>query len=426
MRLMSALWVMIAVPMPSNAAPLFSVLYSFAPGNGQSYGGLAVDGKGNLYGTICGDSAQPDGAVFKLTHPSTADAAWTESVIYSFQGIKASDGNCPMSGLTFDAKGALYGTTYYGGTGPGFGYGTVFQLVYQGDSKEWTETVLWRFEGVPDGNYPTANVTLDGAGNVYGTTTAGGTHTLGTVFEVSPPAAGNGPWTEGIIHSFGGDGDGTSPYYGLTLDGNGAIYGTTPTGGIDYGVVFQLSPPASPGGTWAESILHSFTCSGDGCMPDTTLVFDSAGALYGTTSESDDGKTQGAVFKMSPPSMEGGAWAESVIHRFDGTDGEAPYAGLLIDAQGNLFGTTSVGGESGCVNATPPTCGVVFGLKPPLSAGSAWLPTTIYKFTGGVDGGNPNNGGLTFGSGTKGQLHLYGVTIGPVAANDGVVFEIDL
>src|ERR1039458_4539934 len=207
------------------------------------------------------------------------------------------------------------------------------------------EQVLHSFQNDgADGVDPYAGLIFDGAGNLYGTTWQGGTYGYGTVFELTPTAGGT--WTENVLWSFGSGTDGTSPVAGLIFDAVGNLYGTTLQGGTyGYGTVFELTPAA--GGTWTEKVLYSFGSGTDGANPYAVLIFDAAGNLYGTTyfgGSSDAGN--GTVFEVSPSA--GGVWTEHVLHRFgNGTDGIWPQAGLVFDAVGNLYGTTSVGGTFG-------------------------------------------------------------------------------
>ncbi len=205
---------------PTGNAAVETVLYDFTGSTGcYPTGNLIFDSAGNLYSTTsaCGTFGQ--GTVFELSPPTQPLGAWTENVIYNFTG--GADGAEPQSGLTMDAGGNLYGTTYLGGQG---GLGTVFEL-----DANHNFTVLHAFTGHPtDGSRPVAAVTLDGAGNLYGTTDTGGTYDGGTVSELSPS---NGAWVESIFHSFGLQGDGSSPQGQLVIDQSGALAGTTVVGG---------------------------------------------------------------------------------------------------------------------------------------------------------------------------------------------------
>ena len=306
----------------SCAAGTQSVLYSFGatatdglnPGAAQ----LTVNA-GNFYGTTEKGGENGYGAVYKIT------AAGTESVLYSF-GATASDGAGPVGGLIVDSAGNLYGTTVQGGAKH---HGTVFKISAAG-----TESLLYSFGATAsDGWAPLTSLIMDSAGNLYGTTTSGGANDHGTVFKIG--AAG----TESVLYSFGATAsDGQQPYAGLLADSAGNLYGTTYIGGANNrGTVFKISAAGT------ESLLYSFgATASDGVGPYADLITDSAGNLYGTT-EQGGANDKGTVFKISA------AGTESVLYSFGatGTDGATPYASLIVDSAGNLYGTTYGGGANG-------------------------------------------------------------------------------
>ena len=226
---------------PQNAhIPTETVLYNFkgAPDAGYSLAGLIFDHKGALYGATVKGGTADSGAVFKLTPPAAGQTRWTETVLYSFTG--GNDGRQPWAGLIFDHKGALYGTTVKGGTADA---GTVFKLTPPAAGQtQWTETVLYCFTD-SDGNSPqAAGLIFDHKGVLYGTTIFGGISNLGTVFKLTPPAAGQTQWTETVLYRFTGGADGNYPLASLIFDGNGALYGTTNLGGAsNWGTVFKLT-----------------------------------------------------------------------------------------------------------------------------------------------------------------------------------------
>jgi uncharacterized repeat protein (TIGR03803 family) len=330
-----------------------SVLYSFTGINGDGsfpWGSLIFDAAGNLYGTTEWGGAFGSGTVFELIPDS--GGRWKEIVLYSFTGH--SDGGLPVAGLIFDAAGNLYGTTSAGGVGT-YGSGTVFELSPAGNT--WKETVLYGFTGTNgDGAIPTASLIFDAAGNLYGTTSLGGGGDCGighcgTAFELSPVQGG---WKETVLHAFiAANGDGAGPQGSLVIDDAGDLYGTTWEGGIGSscpggftgcGTVFKLT--RKTGNTWKETIVHNFgSYDGDGDFPAGGLAFDLAGNLYGTTKGGTKGS--GTVFKLTP--ISGGHWAERVLHTFAGypSDGAFPVANIILDAEGNLYGTTSGGGLNG-------------------------------------------------------------------------------
>ena len=257
--------------------------------------------------------------------------AQNEQTLYNFSGT---DGNSPLSGLVMDAAGNLYGATFVGGA---YGDGVIFE-VSRDASGGWTETVIYNFTGGTDGGTPAnGNMIFDAAGNLYGTTVNGGTHNLGTVFELTPSAAG---WSESVLYSFRGIKDGANPYMGLVFDGKGNLYGTTYYGGTyDAGTVFELSRAGS--GQWTEKVIHTFNVT-NGIYVPGGLAIDGAGNLYGVAQ---NGGTYGVgvVYELSPGAS--GSWTGTILHEFTGAnDGGYPYAErLLLDSSGNLYGTTQGG-----------------------------------------------------------------------------------
>jgi uncharacterized repeat protein (TIGR03803 family) len=349
----------------------------------NSNAALVADSVGNLYGTTlnsnsdqCGGSGC--GVVFKLMRGTGSQ--WRYSVVHVFAGPPA-DGGQPWGGLTLDALGNLYGTTSGGGT---YGKGTVFEISPQG--KKWKERVLYSFGStVGDLADPVAEVILDSEGNLFGTALFGGKGSdgWGGVFELK--RSGNG-WRERVLHRFNGGSDGGLPYGDLILDSAGNLYSTTWQGGkYGAGTVFELSP--SSGGSWTEAVLHDFTGS-DGSNPVSGVTFDAAGNLYGTAA--DGGNGNGIAFELAP-SM--GGWVFSVLHTFDRSDGSGPVAGLKFDSGGNLYGTTRYGGNG--------DLGVAFRLS---RSGNNWTETVLHSFKG-KDGAKPN--GEVF---VDRQGFLYGTT----------------
>jgi len=310
------------------------------------------------------------------------------------------DGGNLYAGLIFDASGNLYGTTYAGGA---YGAGTVFELSPR-TGGGWAEKILHNFGNGTDGANPCASLIFDAAGNLYGTTYQGGAYTSGTVFEMSPKAGGG--WTEKTLHSFGKGTDGAKPFYGLIFDASGNLYGTTNLGGLYtyYGVAFELMPKV--GADWMEKILHSFGNTGDGSNP-SGLIFDASGNLYGTTSSGGAGYL-GTVFELTPSS--GGDWTETLIFSFDFTDGSDPHAGVIFDAAGNLYGVTDEGGAS--------ESGTAFELT--LGNGGTWTETILHSFAfDGRDGANPYASLVSDAAG-----NLYSTTDAGGTYGVGAVFEI--
>src|SRR5579872_7555562 len=314
----------------------FKVLYTFqgASDGGGPYAELVRDAAGNLYGTAISSGAFGWGVVFKV------DPSGTETVLHSF-GDGSTDGRTPYGGLVRDKAGNLYGTTYEGGiVGCVDGCGTVYKVDTTG-----TETVLHSFAGgTTDGCFPYAGLLLDKAGNLYGTTQACGASGYGIVFKVSK----GGKLT--ILHNFaGGTADGANPLYGsLLMDAKGALYGVAQYGGTaNQGVVYKLKP----GG--ALKVLYSFLGgTTDGCNPNGTPAMDTLGNLYGTAVACGS-SNMGIVWRVS----KGGK--EKVLHNFAGgaKDGADPIAGVIRDANGNLYGDTQYGGGTGCFGTG---CGTVY------------------------------------------------------------------
>jgi len=344
-----------------------SVLYSFSGSQDGAYpeSGLLRDSSGQLYGNSNEGGSHGAGTVFKLQPEANVCARalcpWNETVLHSF-GM-GNDGVYPSGDLIRDAEGNLYGVTSNGGSGPcASGCGTVFKVDPEGN-----ETVLWNFAGPPnDGAYPYCSLFSDRMGNLYGTTYGGGNFSSGTVFELTPTGSG---WTERVIYNFTFAADGWYPFGGVISDAQGNLYGTTSEGGsADNGVVFKLSP----GGD--ETVLHSFTGPPDGAAPGARLLLDGSGNLYGTTpaggtrsGECSFSNGCGTVFELSP---NGSGWTERILWNFTGgADGSQPTTPVVMDAQGNLYGTTRHGGD---LNSQNPSCfinvsvgcGVVFQLAP--------------------------------------------------------------
>lgn len=271
-------------------------------------------------------------------------------MIYRFRG---SDGEYPTPGdLVFDSAGSIYGTTSRGGDlqcDAPLGCGTVYQLVRS--NQDWTLTTLYTFHFALGGQQPMGGVVFDRTGHLYGTTSASGMYGWGTVFQMTPS-----PWTLNTIYAFTNGTDGREPDSDLLIDGSGSLYGTTPAGGSGgSGTVFEMMPS---GGIGNFSLLYSFV--GNAIGPETSLTMDSAGNLYGTTDLAGP-YDWGTVFKLSPSSD---GWTYTLLHAFTGgPDGGAPLGQLAIDSNGNLFGTTIRGGaNSGCFSGGG--CGVVFEIMP--------------------------------------------------------------
>ena len=364
----------------------YSLLYSFTGGTDGATpaAGLVQDAQGNLYGTaeFGGDPAcTPSGCgtVFKL------DTTGKETVLYHFTGT-GGDGANPVSDLVLDAQGNLYGTTEYGGN---LGYGTVFKLDTTGN-----ETVLHSFNGVPDGRQPEAGLVRDTQGNLYGTTYYGGSSKCyapigcGTVFKVDTTGK------ETVIYSFTGK-TGKFPAAGLVMDAQGNLYGTTRKGGgYNFGTVFEVDPAGK------EIMLGIFLGGryGDGAYPVARLVMDTKGNLYGTTAGGGPYRSYGTVFGV-------------VHYNFLGKpDGLNPRAGLVLDAQGNLYGTTTNGGT-----AMRPGAGTVFkldttGKETVLYSFTFTSPSGVYPEGSLLLDAQGNLYGTTSGGGSYGYGTVFKLT----------------
>ncbi|HZQ68488.1 MAG TPA: choice-of-anchor tandem repeat GloVer-containing protein [Terriglobales bacterium] len=295
---------------------------------------------GTLFGTTLLGGANNMGTVFATIPPTQPGGPWTTRILYSFGGM-SNDGLNPNAGL-LPARPGFYGETMNGGAA---GRGTVFKLtppVNPGDP--WIETTLYSFKAGGDAAFPSGELAQDASGNLYGTTTLGGSNNFGAVYQLSPPVGG-GWWTESVVYSFHGP-DGSSPGGKLFVAKDGTLYGTTSGGGAHQaGTVFQLIPPVNPGDPWTENVLYSFTGGFDGGGPSAGAILDAQGRIFGTTSSGGTGTLSGGVIFMLTPAG-GGAWNETVLHSFGGNDGFRPLC-LLTPNKGKLFGTTSSGGLFG-------------------------------------------------------------------------------
>ena len=373
---------------PLSQGQTFSLVHSFTGGSdgGNPLAGFTIDAAGSLYGTTNAGGASGLGTVFKIT------AKGKEIVLHSFAG--GTDGANPQSSLVMDATGDLYGTTNGGGAS---GVGTVFKI-----SRYNKETTLYSFAGGTDGANPEAALTMDAAGNLYGTTTAGGSSGKGTVFKLRK---GNGKWQEKVLYSFGSSTDGAMPVAGVTLDAAGNLYGTTSAGGsYGYGTVFQLKLSKSG---WEENILYNFQMQSDGGVPYGAVVFDKSGNLYGAATEGGDGGQNGGgtVFELTHSKS---SWTFNLLYSLAGWGISGTYRNLLLDASGNIWATTHCDGAN--------SAGTVYELA---SSGGIWNYTSLYVFTGGSDG-LYSFSNLVFDN----QGNLYGTTNLGGANGYGVVFKI--
>ena len=407
---------LLATPNLSATAQTFTVLHTFkGPDGAAPLGSLVLDSAGNIYGTTdvggsgkdCPDFTFGCGTVFVL------NKAGKEIALYSFNGP---NGAGPQSGLMRAANSNFYGTTDEGGdyTGEGCsgGCGVAFRLNKTGNE------IFYQFKGVPDGFSPSGVPVEDSSGNFYGTTVNGGPPPggLGTIFKIDPRGK------ETILYSFTGGDDGCSPSAGVILDGAGNLYGAAFQGGSafcdsGYGTIFEVDSSGR------LSVIHTFGF-GDGAYPDSVLLLDPQGNLYGTTegggssSECFSSTGCGTVFELSP--QGNGIWTERVLYSFCSQpgcgDGLEPSGGVSRDAFGNLYGSTVFGGTYR--NCNGDACGVAYKLAP------GGVETVLHDFTGGSDGAYPS-GGLALD--TAGNLYggdeAGGATC-DVSGTCGVLFKI--
>ncbi len=371
-----------------------TVLYNFAGSDGyEPQTGLVSDSAGNLYGTTllgglgCPGNENGCGVVFEVS--PNGSGGWNETMLHSFSGPP--DGANPfLAPMIVDKAGNLYGTTEFGGT---YNYGAIFKLTPTGTS--WTITVLYSFSNYNDGGHPAAGLIMDAAGNLYGITSE--YQSPGCVFELTPS---DGGWIYQVIYA-------TDTWGGLTMDASGNIFGYT---GSD--TVFELSPNGSGG--WNSAVIHAFAgAPKDGDAPQGNPVLDQAGNLYGTTYYG-GANNSGTVFKLIRPTKkwQKGEWKVEILHSFgsgkEKKDGSNPYAGIVFDANGKIYGTTNGGGKL--------NDGTVFELA---QTAQGWYQEKILWSFNGTDGLWPRSAPVLDSEG-----NLYGTTVFGGLNNDGVVFEV--
>lgn len=377
-----------AVVTPQAHPQTFSIVHNFTGGEhdgANPLNGFVIDA-GSLYGAAISGGIYGHGVVLKIT------ADDTETVLHAFKGGK-DDGSSPQGFLIEDAAGNLYGTTSAGGA---YSAGTVFKI-----AKSTAETVLYSFAGHTDGANPLAGLAIDTKGNLYGTTSAGGSSGNGTVFKLSPPSKSGEEWTESVLYSFGKGTDGATPVGGVSLGTSGNLYGTTSAGGTyGLGTVFELKK----GTPWTESKLHDFQNADDGAVPYAGLIAGKSDNFFGAATE---GGTNGGgtIFELTPSN---GDWNFTVLYSVPGWGISGSFRNIVLDpASGNLYGTTHCDGDY--------NSGTVYKLTP---SGGTWDYTLLHTFTGG-DGGFYSFSNLVLDQGK-----LYGTTKYGGTSDKGIVFEV--
>lgn len=435
----------LALASPASTKWKEKMLYSLQGGRDGYYpaGGVVFDNAGTLYGATNwgGDldcSSDGCGTVFAVSPHS--DGSWKETIVYAFRGVGGDpkDGFTPAGSVIIDQRGNLYGTTSMGGDGPCFllgskaGCGTVYELsppALKGGA--WTETILYSFQGGNDGYFPWGNLVFDKAGNLYGATQFGGGKgttcdyiyggQCGTVFKLSPPEQKGGKWTEIVLHRFAGGTDGANPNGGLVLDDEGAIYGTTFGGGyncphhsgLGCGTVFKLDAPSNRHVAWKEEQLLVFKNGVDGAQPIAGVILGAEGSIYGAAEGGTNGC--GLVFRLT--ANGGGRWKDAVLYGFGGSQYYYSPAVAILDKNGNLYGTTNVGpGQS--------LSGSVYRLTPPKQKADKWTFTILYGFRGTSDGAQPTASLVFDRHGNMYSTTQIGGTGDACTFGCGTVFEV--
>jgi uncharacterized repeat protein (TIGR03803 family) len=375
-----------------------TIIYSFAGNEDGEYADtdLVRDSAGNLYGTTVQGGTSASGTVWEL---SPSHGTWTHSVLYSFSG--GTDGGEPYKGVTLDSQGNIFGTAVTGGSGGcEGGCGVVYELMNSGGT--WSQTVVHAFTGSDDGAGPGAGLTIDSNGDIYGTTPTGGANGQGTIFRLRRGAGGQ--WKLKVIHAFTGGSDGSGGSAGRLVLSAIHLYGTCTSGGDNgEGAAFELTQ--GRGGKWKFRPIYEFTGLQDGGFPYGGLTADNSGNLYGTTYYG-GAFGYGGVYRLA---HKHGGWAEKALYGFTGgNDGGNSIGNLVLDTNGNLYGTTSAGGSAGV--------GVIFALTPP--PGGEWQEAVAHNFQGPPDGAYAYNGMVGDGAG-----NYFGATTRGGGGDEGAIYE---
>ena len=426
--ILALLFALVTIAVQPARAQSLQVVHNFTGGmDGASpQAGLTFDVAGNLYGTTAAGgggtcnvlAASGCGTVFKLKR---SGSSWIFQPLYQFTG--GNDGALPASDPVIGPDGAIYSNTIAGGQGTCnsigvLGCGTIFKLTppatfCRSVTCPWLQTVLYRFTGGADGQVPSGDLVFGQDRNIYGTTVHGGnsgcTIGCGVVFEL---ASTNGTWTQSVLYTFTGGADGREPQAGVIFDNLGRLDGTTWLGGdftnncpnLGCGTVFQLT---HSGSGWTENVLYPFQGGDDGYRPATNVIIDSSGNLYGTTLLN-GANLGGTVFELTP---SGQSWSFNLLYSLLGDEG--PLGKLIMDAAGNLYGTTYADGAQ--------LYGSVFKLTP---VGGSWMYTSLHDFTGGSDGAYPVGGVVLDAAGNLYGTASQGGTSTNCTGGCGVVFKI--
>jgi hypothetical protein len=374
--------------------PIHQFLGAPSDGNFPLGGGSLVGGSGALFGMTNRGGAYKGGTVYTLVPPAAPGQPWSETILHSFAG--GTDGQGPGA-VVLGANGVIYGTTGKGGTA---GYGTAFSLTPPAQpGGEWSYAIINNFQNRED---PSGPLAIDSNGVIYGTSQTNGTPDYGVVYALYPPTSPGGAWTESVLYTFNGT-DAVGPA-GVVVGSDGVLYGTAggPSGG---GVIYSLTPSASQGGEWGFEALAYVS---EGPSPP---VIGAGGVLYGAVA---DTYPAGSIYSLTPPASDGGAWTFTQLYAFTygelgSTDGSQPGSPLVIGPGGVLYGVTPLGG----LDYTTGGSGTIFSLTPPTTQGGTWTESVLYRFTAGTDGFFPgcvilSNQGVLYGVSDEGIVNKAG------------------